>query len=211
MLPSLVEHLGAALAQWGWHGWLLFVLIYGVCVTIYVPGTILTLLGGALFGLRFGVPAVALGAFLGMAGNWFLSRWWLRPWARRKLAQHPKLQRIERVLGRDRGWLLVFLLRLSPLFPFVLVNLACALSSLRFLPYMVASVAILPGTILYVLAGSSAGSLLGLQTMDSTVEQPLWLQLVGLGATFAVVWIVGRTASRVLKEQLDQPASSSGL
>ena len=205
MLSSLVEQLGAALSHLGWQGWLLFVLIYGVCVALYVPGTILTLLGGALFGLQLGVPAVVLGAFLGMTGNWFLSRWWLRPWAQRKLAEHPRLKRVERVLGQDQGWLLVFLLRLSPLFPFVLINLVCALSSLRFLPYIVASVAIVPGTILYVLAGASAGSLIGLQAMGSAVEQPLWLQLVGLGATFAVVWIVGRTASRVLKEQLDEP------
>ena len=202
MVQFLIEHVETFLGQLGLVGWILFILLYALAVTFYVPGSLLTLLGGVLFGLRGGVLAVLAGAFLGMAGNWFLTRWWLRPWAQKRLEQNPRLQRLEQVLSREEGWKLVALLRLSPLFPFVLVNLVCALTSnLRFLAYMAASAAILPGTILYISIGATARDL----AFDVDVEQPLWLQMVGVAATFAVVWLVGRTASRVLRQQLKEP------
>lgn len=207
MVSFPLEHVEAFLRQLGVAGWILFVLLYALAVTFYVPGSLLTLLGGVLFGLRAGVLGVLAGAFLGMAGNWFLTRWWLRPWAQRRLESNPRLQRLEQVLSRDEGWKLVALLRLSPLFPFVLVNLVCALTSnLRFLTYMAASAAILPGTILYISIGATARDL----AVDIDGEQPLWLQILGVVATFAVVWLVGRTASRVLRKQLDEPGNESG-
>jgi len=198
-----IEHIETFLKGLGPVGWIVFIALYALAVTFYVPGSLLTLLGGALFGPRLGVLAVLAGAFLGMAGNWFLTRQWLRPWAQRKLEQNPRLQRLEQVLSRDEGWKLVTLLRLSPLFPFVLINLVCALTSnLRFLSYMAASATILPGTILYIYIGDTVRQ--GL-TLDGGLEQSQFvLRLLGVAATFAVVWLVGRTASRVLKKQLSE-------
>ncbi|MCY4332617.1 MAG: TVP38/TMEM64 family protein [Cyanobacteria bacterium MAG CAR1_bin_15] len=202
-MQSLIETIETFLRELGPVGWIVFIALYALAVTFYVPGSVLTLLGGALFGPRLGVLGVLAGAFLGMAGNWFLTRQWLRPWAQRKLEQNPRLQRVEQALSRDEGWKLVALLRLSPLFPFVLINLVCALTSnLRFLPYMTASAAILPGTVLYIYIGDTVRQ--GL-TLDGGLEQGQFLlRILGVAATFAVVWVVGRTASRVLKKQLSE-------
>ncbi|MCY4172904.1 MAG: TVP38/TMEM64 family protein [Cyanobacteria bacterium MAG CAR3_bin_5] len=202
-MQSLIETIETFLRDLGPVGWIVFIALYALAVTFYVPGSVLTLLGGALFGPRLGVLGVLAGAFLGMAGNWFLTRQWLRPWAQRKLEQNPRLQRVEQALSRDEGWKLVALLRLSPLFPFVLINLVCALTSnLRFLPYMAASAAILPGTVLYIYIGDTVRQ--GL-TLDGGLEQGQFLlRILGVAATFAVVWVVGRTASRVLKKQLSE-------
>ena len=202
-MSSLIEHVETFLRELGPVGWIVFIALYALAVTFYVPGSVLTLLGGALFGPRLGVLAVLAGAYLGMAGNWFLTRQWLRPYAQRKLEENPRLQRLEQVLSRDEGWKLVALLRLSPLFPFVLINLVCALTSnLRFLAYMAASATILPGTILYIYIGDTVRQ--GL-TLDAGVEQSQFvLRIIGVAATFAVVWVVGRTASRVLKKQLSE-------
>ncbi|MCY4055900.1 MAG: TVP38/TMEM64 family protein [Cyanobacteria bacterium MAG CAR4_bin_6] len=202
-MQSLIETIETFLRELGPVGWIVFIALYALAVTFYVPGSVLTLLGGALFGPRLGVLGVLAGAFLGMAGNWFLTRQWLRPWAQRKLEQNPRLQRVEQALSRDEGWKLVALLRLSPLFPFVLINLVCALTSnLRFLPYMAASAAILPGTVLYIYIGDTVRQ--GL-TLDGGLEQGQFLlRILGVAATFAVVWVVGRTASRVLKKQLSE-------
>jgi len=203
MSSSLIESVETFLRELGPVGWIVFIALYALAVTFYVPGSVLTLLGGALFGPRLGVLAVLAGAFLGMAGNWSLTRRWLRPWAQRKLEQNPRLQGVEQALSRDEGWKLVALLRLSPLFPFVLINLVCALTSnLRFLPYMAASAAILPGTVLYIYIGDTVRQ--GL-TLDGGLEQSQFLlRLIGVVATFAVVGLVGRTASRVLKKQLSE-------
>ncbi|MCY3537164.1 MAG: TVP38/TMEM64 family protein [Synechococcus sp. SB0673_bin_10] len=226
MSSSLVESVETFLRELGPVGWIVFIALYALAVTFYVPGSVLTVLGGALLGPRLGVLAVLAGAFLGMVGNWFLTRRWLRPWAQRKLEQNPRLQRLEQVLSRDEGWKLVALLRLSPLFPFVLINLVCGLTSnLRFWPYMAASAAILPGTILYIYIGDTAGQGLkvlfqllqwlwagfinggledgGLELSSLELSQ-LLLQVIGVVATFAVVGLVGRTASRVLKKQLSE-------
>lgn len=202
-MSFLIEPIETFLRELGPVGWIVFIALYALAVTFYVPGSVLTLLGGALFGPRLGVLAVLAGAFLGMAGNWFLTRRWLRPWAQRKLEKNPRLQRLEQVLSRDEGWKLVALLRLSPLFPFVLINLVCALTSnLRFLSYMAASATILPGTILYVYIGDTVRR--GL-TLEGGLEQGQFaLRILGVAATFAVVWLVGRTASKVLKKQLSE-------
>ena len=202
MVQSLIEQVQTFLEQLGPVGWIAFIVLYALSVTFYVPGSVLTLLGGALFGPQLGVLVVLAGAFLGMAGNWFLTRWWLRPWAQRQLERNPRLQRLEQVLSRDEGWKLVALLRLSPLFPFVLINLVCALTSnLRFWAYLAASATILPGTILYIYIGDTVGL-----TLEGGLEQSQFvLRVVGVAATFAVVWLVGRTASRVLRQQLNEP------
>ena len=202
-MSSFIEAIETFLEELGPIGRIVFIALYALAVTFYVPGSVLTLLGGALFGPRWGVLAVLAGAYLGMAGNWFLTRQWLRPYAQRRLEQNPRLQRVEQALSRDEGWKLVALLRLSPLFPFVLINLVCALTSnLRFLHYMAASATILPGTILYIYIGDTVRQ--GL-TLEGGLEQGQFaLRILGVAATFAVVWVVGRTASRVLKKQLSE-------
>ena len=202
-MSSFIEAIETFLRELGPIGWIVFIALYALAVTFYVPGSVLTLLGGALFGPRLGVLAVLAGAYLGMAGNWFLTRQWLRPYAQRRLEQNPRLQGVEQALSRDEGWKLVALLRLSPLFPFVLINLVCALTSnLRFLHYMAASATILPGTILYIYIGDTVRQ--GL-TLEGGLEQGQFaLRILGVAATFAVVWVVGRTASRVLKKQLSE-------
>lgn len=209
MVQPLIEHVETFLSQLGPVGWIVFIALYALAVTCYVPGSVLTLLGGVLFGPQLGVLVVLAGAFLGMAGNWFLTRWWLRPWAQRRLEGNPRLQRLEQVLSRDEGWKLVALLRLSPLFPFVLINLVCALTSnLRFWPYMAASATIVPGTFLYIYIGDTVRR--GL-TLEGGLEQSQFvLRVIGVAATFAVVWLVGRTASRVLRQQLNEPVNKPG-
>ena len=203
MVQFLIGHVETFLGQLGLAGWIGFIALYALAVTFYVPGSVMTLLGGALFGPLLGVLAVLAGAFLGMAGNWYLTRRWLRPWAQRRLAQNPRLQRVEQALSRDEGWKLVALLRLSPLFPFVLINLVCALTSnLRFLPYMAASAAILPGTILYIYVGDTVRR--GLTLQGGLEQGQFVLRILGVAATFAVVWVAGRTASKVLKQQLNE-------
>lgn len=202
-MPSFIEAIESVLKELGPWGWIAFIALYALAVTFYVPGSVLTLLGGALFGPQLGVLSVLAGAFLGMAGNWFLTRQWLRPYAQRKLEQNPRLQRVEQALSRDEGWKLVALLRLSPLFPFVLINLVCALTSnLRFLPYMAASAAILPGTILYIYIGDTVRQ--GLALGGGLEQGQFVLRILGVVATFAVVWVVGRTASKVLNKQLSE-------
>jgi len=190
--------LSQPLAELGWLGWLLFLCLYSILITLHFPASMMALSAGAFFGFQQGLLVILIGSYLGIVGNWFLTRWCLQDWARRRLKRIPYLKRVEQSLTGQQGLRLVILLRLSPLFPFNFVNLACALSSLSLREYLLGSMAILPGAILYVYAGALAGA----WGAGVKFEQPLWLQLIGMVATFALLAWIGRVASKGLKDEV---------
>ena len=108
-------------------GALVFVPLYALWVTLLLPGVWASMLAGALYGPAWGSLIVFVGACLGAQAAFLLGRTWLRDWARRRLAAVPKLQAIEQAVSRE-GLKLVLLTRLSPAFPFSLLNLAYGLS-----------------------------------------------------------------------------------
>lgn len=148
----------------GWVGglgaWgpLAFVAGYAVTVVAFVPGSLLTLAGGAAFGLFRGVAYVWLAATLGAGLAFLVARYLARPWVEQRVAADPRFAAIDRAIA-SQGGRIVFLLRLSPLFPFSLLNYALGLTRVRFRDYMIASLGMLPGTVLYVYYGSRAGEL----------------------------------------------------
>ena len=101
-----------------------------------------------------------------------------------------------------QGRKIVFLLRLSPLFPFNLLNYALGLTRVRFADYLVAGIGMLPGTLAYVYAGSVAGEVASLAGGAATMRNPLEYAIwgVGLVATFAVAIVVARIARGALDE-----------
>ena len=105
---------------------------------------------GPLYGLLVVVPAATLGA----TGAFLLGRTVLRGWVRRRMRSSPRAQALDRAVGRE-GFTLVFLLRLSPLVPFNVVNYALSLSGISAGRYVLATfLGIIPGTWLYVDPGS---------------------------------------------------------
>ena len=108
-------------------GAVLFVPLYALWVTLLLPGVWASMLAGALFGTGLGSLLVFVGACLGAEASFLLGRYWLRNWARRRLAVVPKLQAVEKAVSRE-GLKLVLLTRLSPAFPFSVLNLAYGLS-----------------------------------------------------------------------------------
>jgi pyruvate/2-oxoglutarate dehydrogenase complex dihydrolipoamide dehydrogenase (E3) component/uncharacterized membrane protein YdjX (TVP38/TMEM64 family) len=131
---------------------------YAASVALSVPGAlVLTLLAGALFGPWLGTLVVSLASTLGACGAFLLARTLLRDAVRVRVG--PRLAGLEEGLARDGVWYLLTL-RLVPLFPFVLVNLAMGLTPLRLRTYAgVSMLGMLPGTFAYVNAGSALASL----------------------------------------------------
>ena len=86
------------------------------------------MLAGALYGTWLGSALVFVGACLGAVVVFLLGRSWLRDWALQRLDRFPKLQAVERAVSKE-GLKLVLLTRLSPAFPFSLLNLAYGLST----------------------------------------------------------------------------------
>ena len=127
--------------------------IYIVATSLSLPtGAILTLIGGAVFGLTSGVVLVSFASTIGATLAFLLSRMVLRDWVQGKFAAH--IQAINRGIEKDGAFYLLSL-RLIPIFPFWLINLLMGLTPLRATTYFVVSqLGMLPATVVYVNAGA---------------------------------------------------------
>ena len=181
-------------------GALLFIPLYAVWVTLLLPGVWASMLAGALYGTWWGSLIVFVGACLGAEAAFLLGRTWLRGWAMGRLEAFPKLQAVEQAVSRE-GLKLVLLTRLSPAFPFSLLNLAYGLSEVSLRDYTLGLIGIIPGTILFCGLGALAGDVARFGDVLSGEADPFtWtLRVVGIAATVASVWLVGRAAQRALK------------
>jgi len=183
-------------------GALAFVPLYALWVTLLLPGVWASMLAGALYGTWWGSLIVFVGACLGAEAAFLLGRTWMRNWARRRLAAVPKLLAIEQAVSRE-GLKLVLLTRLSPAFPFSLLNFAYGLSEVSLRDYSIGLIGILPGTILFCGLGALAGDVAGFgEVLSGEADAGTWaLRIGGLLATVASVWLVGRAAQRALTDR----------
>jgi uncharacterized membrane protein YdjX (TVP38/TMEM64 family) len=185
-------------------GALVFMVLYTVTTVFLVPGSILTLAAGAIFGVVKGTVFVSLGSTVGATVAFFVGRYFARDWVSAKISGRPRFSAIDDAIGRE-GWKIVGLLRLSPVVPFSLSNYFYGITKVRPLGYVLASwIGMLPGTLMYVYLGSLAGTLATLGTQGSTGFSTLqWIFYgVGLAATVAVTILITRVARRAVNRAL---------
>ena len=155
-IADLLRSFQQAVVGLGPAGWVLYALVYAVCCVLFVPGSILTLGAGAIYGLPLGFAIVLTGASLGATLSFLLARGALRKKVEKMTAGNPGFRALDRAIARE-GAKIVFLVRLSPLFPFTYVNYAFGLTGVRTLPYVLATVVgMIPGGIAYVWLGTAA-------------------------------------------------------
>ena len=203
-LGGYIPRFAAWVESLGVWGPVMFVLGYAVATVAFVPGSLLTMAAGAIFGLGKGTLLVFLGATLGTIAAFLVARYLARARIEAKLEDKPRFAAIDRAVAKS-GLKIVFLLRLSPAFPYNLLNYALGLTSVRLRDYALASFGMLPGTFLYVYYGKVIGSLAAV-TGGAQVEggTERWVLIgVGLVATIAVTTIVTRIARRALREEVE--------
>lgn len=193
----------------GFWGPAVFVLGYAAATVAFLPGSLLTLAAGATFGLAEGTLWATLGALLGSSASFLIARYGARGWVERKLEGRAKLRAIDRAVGRE-GWKVVALLRLSPAIPYNVLNYLLGLTRVRFGHYLAASLAMLPGTILYVYYGKVAGDVVSAAGGAGGKTAWDWALLgVGLAATLAVTVLITRKARAALAE-VEEAAAETG-
>lgn len=153
----------ATLANWvedaGAAGPVVFVAAYAAATVLFLPGALVTLAGGALFGPVWGTVWNLTGATLGSAMAFLMARYLAADWVSRRAG--PRLQRLNAGVA-DEGWRFVAFVRLVPLFPFNLLNYALGLTRIGFATYVVASaVFMLPGALAYTWLGHAGRQALG--------------------------------------------------
>jgi uncharacterized membrane protein YdjX (TVP38/TMEM64 family) len=211
-LGAGVAHAVLGLLAWakaaGLAGALVFAGAYVLGTLLFFPGSVLTLGAGFLYGLAGGLAVVVPGSILGSLLAFLLGRTVLRGPTQRLLRRHPRFAAVDTAVAQ-KAFAVVVLLRLSPLFPFNLLNYGLGVTRVPLLPYLLGSaVGMLPGTLLYVYLGSlltSASELLGGKRPDSGWAGRA-LFLGGLVATAVVVVLVSRAARRALQTVLEVQA-----
>ncbi len=184
--------------------WLVFILVYVVATVFMLPGSILTLGAGFLFGLPVGFAVVSAASTIGAACAFLVGRFFVRDWVESKLDSMPRFSALDRAVG-ERGWLIVGLTRLSPIFPFNLLNYALGVTRVSFWQFVLASwIGMMPGTVLYVYLGSVGQNLTDLAA--GNLPESEYTQLLfygGLLATAILTVVITRIATRALNAQLE--------
>jgi uncharacterized membrane protein YdjX (TVP38/TMEM64 family) len=198
-----------AFQQWvaglGAFGPLVFIAGYAAAVVAFVPGSALTLASGAIFGVAKGTVLVFAAALLGSTAAFLVARHLARGAIERRIAGDARFAAIDRAIAEE-GRKIVFLLRLSPIFPFVLLNYGLGLTRVRLADYVVAGAGMLPGTLLYVYLGDAAGRAVAAAGGAAPARSPVEWALFGVGllATAAVTFVVTRIARRALRDATGQ-------
>lgn len=188
-----------------------FMLIYIVSTVAFLPGSVLTLGAGIVFGVIQGSIYVFIGATIGATLAFLVGRYLARGWISKKIAGNKKFGAIDLAVGKE-GFKIVLLTRLSPIFPFNLLNYGLGVTGVSLKDYVLASVGMIPGTIMYVYIGSLAGSIatIGSETQPDANPIAQWaIRILGFAATVAVTLYVTKLAQKALDESIDTDEVSS--
>jgi uncharacterized membrane protein YdjX (TVP38/TMEM64 family) len=193
-----VDSLGAV-------GAIAFIIIYILATVAFFPGSILTLGAGVVFGVVLGSFYVFIGATIGATAAFLVGRYLARGWVAEKIQGNNKFQAIDEAVGKE-GLKIVLLTRLSPIFPFTLLNYAYGVTGVSLKDYLIGCAGMIPGTIMYVYIGSLAGSLATIGTSaPATNPVLLWtIRLIGFIATVAVTLYVTKIARQALASVLSE-------
>lgn len=186
-----------------------YALAYGLAVTLFVPGSALSLAAGVLFGLWLGTAVVWVGANIAIALSFLIARYAARSKVEALASTRPRFAALDRAIGQQ-GWKIVALMRLSPVFPFGLQNYLFGVTAIRFLPCFLTSAAfILPGTFMYVYLGFAGGETASAVGGGHGVDTlRLALQLVGLLATVVVTVGIARLAAKAVASHAPDDAAA---
>ena len=168
-------------------GVFVFICIYILFVLLILPASLLSLLSGFLYGSYIGSIIVFVSAFIGATAAFFISKSFFSRKLKKLISRYPKLSVMEQVVQRG-GLKLIFLARLSPIFPFSILNYFYGLNNIKFRDFAFGLLGIIPGTFLYCSIGSLAKSLQELKNVQSTNN--LYLTILGVVSTFLVVYFL---------------------
>ncbi|EOX3482114.1 TVP38/TMEM64 family protein [Vibrio cholerae] len=172
---------------------LIYFVVYVLLTAFSIPGaTVVTLLGAALFGFWLSLLLASFASTIGATLAFLSSRFLLRDWVQAKFAD--KLQTINQGIERDGAFYLLSL-RLIPIFPFFLINLVMGLtpiSTWRY--YWVSQLGMLPGTAVYLNAGTQLAEI---SSLGEIVSLPVLASFVLLGVfPIMVKWLMGKVQQR---------------
>ena len=194
-LAPLVKHI----ADLGGWGPVLFIVLYILAAVTLAPAFLLTFSAGAVFGLWRGTLLTYIGAVLGASAVYALAAPLARSRVLHWIDRDPRVAATRRAVVKDSAWIM-FLLRLSPLVPYNLLNYALALSGVNYRDYLLASVGMIPAILMYAYYGTVAGDVTRVLAVVSPRRGTEYyvLLVVGLIATFVATHMISRAAKKAM-------------
>jgi len=202
-ITEFLYHSMEWIQQSGWPGVIWFVVLYTLTCVFFLPGSVLTVGAGAVYGFWFSTILVAVSSTVGAVVNFLTSRYLLRNWLRRKMGHSPNFAALEAAVGQN-GAYTILISRISPVVPHSLVSYAAGLTKIGFWRYTIASlIGFLPISAAYTYAGAIVGKTVR-TSVGATPQDPVkWtFYTIGLIATIAVIIPTTRAATRAWKEQV---------
>lgn len=205
-IPEILRSILTWIENLGFLSPITFIIIYNLATVLFIPGSMLTLGGGVIFGVIWGSIYVFVAATLGATIAFMIGRYISRDWVFKQLNKHAKFEAIDKAVVKE-GFKIVFLTRLCPLFPFNLLNYAFGVMQVSLKDYILGSLGMIPGTVMYVYMGSLVGdvALVGTSEQPTSFEAEVmkWvINIVGLIATVAVTIYVSRIGKKALEKSL---------
>jgi uncharacterized membrane protein YdjX (TVP38/TMEM64 family) len=175
----------------GWGGWGVYVGFYTGIVTLFFPGVVFIMGAGFIFGFWRGLLAVWIGGAVGQALAFLLARYLLRDWVESFVqSKWKKWKYIDAALEND-GWKLVLIMRLSPIIPYNLLNIAMATTSMHFLSFTIASaIGIIFECGIFCYIGTIADSITSIVSGQAGKPKAIQWVLLGLSIFMGIIGAV---------------------
>jgi uncharacterized membrane protein YdjX (TVP38/TMEM64 family) len=207
-ISTLVQSTLLWVKMLGAIGAIAFIVIYNIATVLFIPASLLTLGGGAIYGLVWGSIYVFVAATLGATFAFLIGRYFAQKWVNEKISKNVTFRAIDEAVAID-GFKIVLLTRLSPIFPFNMLNYVFGVTRVALKDYVLGSIGMIPATIMYVYLGSLLGDIALLETQPSNIisnpqtQIAQWsIKVLGLVATLAVTIQVSRLANKILVSKL---------
>ena len=180
----------------GW-GIVTFVFFYIISVLLILPASWLSLLAGFLYGPYLGSIIVFLSAFIGASISFFLAKEYFVKKIVTIISRFPKIKLLEKIINKG-GLKLIILTRLSPLFPFSILNYFYGLNKVSYKDFSIGLLFILPGTYLYCALGSLSNNLDEIKNLK--LNGNTTTTIISIVSTFLIVYFLTKYSNEVIKE-----------
>jgi len=180
----------------GW-GIVTFVFFYIISVLLILPASWLSLLAGFLYGPYFGSIVVFLSAFIGASISFFLAKEYFVKKIETIISRFPKIKLLEKIINKG-GLKLIILTRLSPLFPFSILNYFYGLNKVSYKDFSIGLLFIIPGTYLYCALGSLSNNLDEIKNLK--LNGNTTTTIISIISTFLIVYFLTKYSNEVIKE-----------
>jgi uncharacterized membrane protein YdjX (TVP38/TMEM64 family) len=210
-LTEFLHHSMEWIEQSGWVGVVWFVVLYTLTCVIFLPGSVLSVGAGAVYGFWFSTALVTISSTVGAVVNFLTSRYLARSWMQRNLGHSARFRALEKAVSTE-GWRMILISRMSPIVPHSLVSYAAGLIRISFWRFTLASfVGFLPQSAAYTYVGAMVGKALQTSAGAAPHDPVLWtFYCLGLVATLAVTVLTTRIARRSWKTYFAERAPVEG-